>query len=151
MKEKSNNPSWLLVVLVMVLILLMSITPGEQAGGTFNLFTSPIRSWLRSTGWLAFLTRLDWLKLGHVLAYGVLGGLVYRAHRLKRAQQGPAAAKGIGEPFLRPLLIVLGFAILDELVQHFIPGRTAQLSDVLLDTTAALIVMVMIKLVERRT
>ena len=126
----------------------MSVTPGDQAGESFKLVAGPLRGWLRGT-LLAFLTRPDWLKLGHVLAYGVLGGLVYRAHRLKRLQNAAAqpSAAGIGEPFLHPLLIVLGFAILDELVQHFIPGRTAQLSDVILDTTAALIVMVVYKLI----
>ena len=137
------------ILLVMTLILLMSATPGLQAGESFSLVAGPLRGWLRGTCWLAFLTRPDWFKVGHVIAYGVLGGLVYRAHRLKRLQNAAAqpSAAGIGEPFLRPLLIVLGFAILDELVQHFIPGRTAQLSDVILDTTAALIVMVVYKLI----
>ena len=143
----SFHPS-LPVLLVMGLILLMSATPGPQAGESFSLVAGPLRGWLRGT-LLAFLTRPDWFKVGHVIAYGLLGGLVYRAHRLKRLQNGAAqpSAAGIGEPFLHPLLIVFGFAILDELVQHFIPGRTAQLSDVILDTTAALIVMVMYKLI----
>ena len=145
-KRLKISSKWVPVLFVMSLILLMSVTPGDQAGPLFRTATGPLRGWLRGT-LLAFLTRPDWYKVGHVIAYGVLGGLVYRAHRLKRQQNGSSAVKRFGEPFLRPLLIVLGFAILDELVQSFIPGRSAQLSDVILDTTAALIVMVMYKLI----
>ena len=138
MKTKNHIIDWIWVLLIMVIIITLSVIPGELV-------------WLlmRNTRPISIVIRPGGFKVGHVIAYGVLGGLVYRAHRLKRLQNGAAqrSAAGIGEPFLHPLLIVLGFAILDELVQHFIPGRTAQLSDVILDTTAALIVMVMYKLI----
>jgi hypothetical protein len=130
---------WFPLILVMVLILLMSSIPGAQAGPIFRMFTGPVRAWLRGTGYLAFLTRLDWLKVGHVIAFGLLGGVLYRA--FNRA----------GKPgLLLPTTLIFGFACLDEFVQYFVPGRSARLSDVILDTTAALIVMVVMKLVADR-
>jgi VanZ family protein len=121
---------WLPVLLLMALILLMSATPGDQAGRIFKRFTGPLRSALRESGVLAFLTRPDWYKVGHVIAYGILGAVLYNTLRQSTAR-----------PLLWSLLIVVAFACLDELVQFFVPGRSAAFSDVLLDTAAALVVM----------
>jgi hypothetical protein len=162
------------VIIVMVFILLMSTTPGAHAGPLFRMFTGPVRAWLRGTGYLAFLTRLDWLKVGHVIGYGVLGLVLYRAVMLTSRQgssavpehKRPQAAmrvqhsleccrsarmSGLPSPgLLLPTTLVFGFACLDEFVQYFVPGRSARLSDVILDTTAALLVMVVIKLLADR-
>lgn len=127
---------WLPAIIVMALILLMSTTPGDDAGSIFKWFTGPLRSALRASSTLAFLTRPDWLKVGHVIAYGVLGGVLYNA--LRRTQS---------RPLLWSLLIVFAFACLDELVQSFVPGRSAALTDVLLDTGAALFIMFVIKII----
>lgn len=123
------------VLLVMALILLMSATPGDQAGSIFKLFTGPLRSALRESGVFAVLTRPDWFKVGHVIAYGILGGVLYNAmrHSTQRA-------------LVWSLLIVFTFACLDELVQHFVPGRSALFTDVMLDTSAALVAMLGVKI-----
>jgi VanZ family protein len=74
-----------------------------------------------------------------VIGYGVLGLVLFRATCL-------SGHTGL----LLPTTLVFGFACLDEFVQYFVPGRSARLSDVILDTTAALLVMVVIKLLADR-
>ena len=122
-------------LIAMALILLMSATPGDQAGRLFKLFTGPLRSALRESGVLAFLTRPDWYKVGHVIAYGILGGVVYNAMR-----------QSTQRALMWSLLIVFAFASLGELVQQIVPGRNALFSDVMLDTSAALVAMLGVKI-----
>jgi hypothetical protein len=57
-------------------------------------------------------------KLAHAAEFAVLGGLLLRALRDERA----ALAAGIA------------YAILDELHQHFVPGRVGSPLDVLIDS-----------------
>lgn len=134
-QPKRALKKWLPALLVMMLILLMSLTPGDQAGSIFKFFTGPLRSALRQSGVFAVLTRPDWYKVGHVIAYSILGGVVYNAVR----QSTPRA-------LVWSLLIVFAFACLDELVQQFVPGRNALFTDVLLDTSAALVAMLGVKI-----
>lgn len=126
--------NWLPVLLVIVLIIIMSTTPGYRVGEYFNPVVKPMRDYLYKTGVLRFLTQPDWYKVGHVIAYGVLGGVLYNAFR----HTTPRA-------LLWSLLIVFAFACLDELVQSFVPGRSAAFNDVLLDTSSALIAMLGVK------
>ena len=125
-------------LLVVLLILLMSATPGEQAGTLFRAFITPLRAFLRQTGVFRFLVRANWFKVGHVIAYGILGGVLYNAlrHTTPRA-------------LVWSLLTVFAFACLDELVQSFVPGRNAAFTDVLLDTGAALVAMLGVKVFTR--
>ncbi len=131
---------WLPVIVVMAIILFMSTLPSQQAEVVIRQVSGPPRQIVRQVPVLPRTIRVRWGKVGHVIGYGVLGLVLYRAMRLS-GRTG----------FLLPTLIVFGFACLDEFVQSFVPGRSAQLSDVVLDTTAALIVMVVIKLIVDRT
>ena len=131
--------TWPWAVLVMALILLMSSTPGDQAGPTFRSFFQPLQDAMRQARIFSYLESMTlWLKFGHVVMYAVLGAVLYSAF-LRAGQKG----------FWLPTLLVLGFAGLDELVQSFVPGRSARFSDVLLDTTAALLAMVVVFVVNR--
>jgi VanZ family protein len=60
-------------------------------------------------------------KMGHVIVYSVLGWLCGRAMRNKK----------------RALLLCASYALLDELHQALVPGRSSRLMDVLLDILAA--------------
>jgi VanZ family protein len=186
MSKLSTHPVfiWLPVILVMGIILFMSTLPVDQAGEAIQQVSGPPRDIIRQTSVVPRTFRLDWGKLGHVIGYGVLGLVLYRAVMLTsrcnpRSDSGvgqgssavpehkrPQAAMRVqhsleccrsarmsGEPspdLLLPTLIIFGFAILDEFVQYFVPGRSARLSDVILDTTAALLVMVVMKLLTDR-
>jgi VanZ family protein len=162
------------VILVMGIILFMSTLPVDQAGEAIQQVSGPPRDIIRQTSVVPRTFRLDWGKLGHVIGYGVLGLVLYRAILLTSRQgssavpehKRPQAAmrvqhsldccrsarmSGLPSPgLLLPTTLIFGFACLDEFVQYFVPGRSARLSDVILDTTAALIVMVVMKLVADR-
>ena len=70
-------------------------------------------------------------KCGHLTEYFILSMLILRGIR--------AGEKGL---YLRwvlvTILIVAGYAALDEYHQSFVPGRTAAVGDVLIDTTGGI-------------
>nr|TXF85642.1 VanZ family protein [Alkalicoccus halolimnae] len=68
-------------------------------------------------------------KAAHVLVYFVLGVLTY--HALLRSGN-PLKTAGI-----YALAVCFFYAVSDEVHQLFIPGRSGEVSDVLLDTTGA--------------
>ena len=79
-------------------------------------------------------------KLSHLIEYAILAALWFRAlyagRRLPSTQSALAA-----------LAISVGWAIVDELHQSFVPSRTASSLDVLFDSTgAALILFVVVRL-----
>src|SRR6202451_2530065 len=75
-------------------------------------------------------------KCGHLTEYFILSMLILRGIR--------AGEKGMHVRWaLVTILIIAGYAALDEYHQSFVPGRTAAVGDVLIDTSggaAALIV-----------
>ena len=81
-------------------------------------------------------------KTAHFLIYLVLGSLMLNGVRAK----GISGRKGF--------FIALGFCVLyalsDEFHQLFVPGRGAQLSDVLLDSLGALVGILLYALLARR-
>ncbi len=70
-------------------------------------------------------------KSAHVVAYMILGGLVVRA--LARYRRITLKAVGYS------VLIAFLFSMTDEFHQSFIPGRSAEVRDVLIDTAGAMI------------
>lgn len=120
---------WLPVVLWMSLIFLLS----EQR----NLPTP-------ESGLLDFVIK----KTGHVFEYFVLGLL------LLRATDGMARLSGKALPTRPPglVVIVIGalYAVSDELHQAVVPTRKANLSDVVIDTLAVTLAVVLVRLWQRR-
>ncbi len=86
---------------------------------------------------LTFLTR----KAAHIFVYFVLGLLVYNLLRT----YGMTAKKTI----VFSALMAFGYASFDEIHQLFIPGRSGELRDVLIDTTAASVGVVLYALLDR--
>ncbi len=70
-------------------------------------------------------------KGGHVIAFGVLAFLAMRAGLVWDFPRWRAALLGVG--------IALGYALLDELHQSFVPGRHPSPTDIGLDLLGALI------------
>lgn len=91
-----------------------------------------------SEGWLTFLTR----KAAHIFLYFVLGVLVYNTVRLHRLPLRRTILLGIA--------IVFIYAVSDEIHQLYIPGRSGELRDVLIDTTAASLGVVGYALLDKR-
>ncbi|PTQ85953.1 VanZ family protein [Trichococcus patagoniensis] len=121
----------LAVVFWMAIIFKLSAQPGEQS----NLLSTKVTTAIVS---LAKLFRPDVnvltlnhfiRKCAHFLAYLVLGIIVLVAVR----RIGLTGKKGVGFT----LLLCIGYAITNELHQAFVPGRTPNLLDVLIDNSGA--------------
>jgi VanZ family protein len=102
----------------------------------------PFLHWLLPHASAATLDDLHLLirKCGHLTEYSIFSLLILRAIRAGRREWKFSWA-------LAAVLAVIVYASLDEFHQSFVPGRTAAVSDVLLDTvggTAAQIVAAMV-------
>jgi len=69
-------------------------------------------------------------KLVHLLAYGLLASLIYFARERSRA---------IFHPIFIPFLIAFLYGASDEIHQHFVPGREADVFDALADALGAFV------------
>jgi VanZ family protein len=79
-------------------------------------------------------------KLAHFMEYFILCGLFYFAFRIFNASRSKAK--------LYSFISILSLACIDETVQSFVPGRDGKLTDILIDTSGALIALVIIRLFE---
>lgn len=79
-------------------------------------------------------------KTGHVVGYGILSWLCFRAWR---ATLPDVRAWALHWSALA-LIMTATVASMDELHQYFTPGRTGLFSDVVLDTTAGLLVQLIL-------
>ncbi len=73
-------------------------------------------------------------KIGHVIAFGTLGVSIYWATRYSVTWA---------------VSLVAVVAALDEWHQYFVPGRDSRFSDVVLDTLAAAIFIVLVKFMKK--
>ena len=83
---------------------------------------------------------LDFLlhKLGHLVVYGLLAGLVAWALEAPRRQRGPGRP-GASRWWSVPLLLCIAYGATDELHQSFVHGRGPSPVDVLIDGLGALL------------
>jgi VanZ family protein len=119
---------WLPVILWAIVISLFS-THVFTADNT-GRFLVPILHWLFPHASAQRLAQMHFFirKSGHFTEYFILSLLVLRGLRAGRKQTRLAWAAVA-------LLAVAAYASLDEFHQSFVPGRTAAVSDVVLDTT----------------
>lgn len=87
---------------------------------------------------LTFLTR----KAAHTITYFIFGILAYNTLRHYKLPTRRTILIGIA--------IVLGYALSDEFHQLFVPGRSGELRDVLIDTTAGTIGVALAYFAHRR-
>ncbi len=81
-------------------------------------------------------------KCGHLTEYFILSLLILRGIR--------AGAKGMRLRWaLIAILLVAGYASLDEFHQSFVPGRTAAVGDVLIDTSGGAVALIVASLFAR--
>lgn len=90
----------------------------------------PILRWLFPRAPIETLQAMHFVvrKCAHFTEYFILSLLVLRAIRAGRRENRLAWA-------LLAILLVAGYASLDEFHQSFVPGRTAAVGDVLIDTS----------------
>jgi VanZ family protein len=110
---------------------------GAFTGEHTSRFIIPILHWLMPQ---ASPDRLEFLhhiirKCGHLTEYFILSLLILRGFR--------AGQKGMHLRWtLLTILLILGYAALDEYHQSFVPGRTAAVGDVLIDTCGGIVAQI---------
>jgi VanZ family protein len=105
---------------------------------------SPVVAWLAVIAWMTVIFilssqpdlgeglgrwRFGLAKVGHVVVFTILGVLV--AHAMDRVR--------LSRRTWWTLVFVAIYAIVDELHQSFVPGRTPMLMDVMIDSTSGLV------------
>ena len=145
-RRQSRSVQILIVlsILWMVLIFCMSAQNSEESSSLSSGMLQKLLSAL-TPGWDALSLdeqrlRLDrwhtvFRKSGHFSEYTVLGGLLTAAFRLKAPERQPLTCYRVW----LPPLIALCYAATDELHQRFVPGRSCELRDVMIDFSGALL------------
>jgi VanZ family protein len=120
------------------------------SGFSTGVFTSentsriivPVLHWLLPHASQATLFRLHHIirKCAHFTEYFILSLLILRGIRAGRRDARVGWA-------LAAIAIVVGYAALDEFHQSFVPGRTAAVTDVLIDTTGGIAAQLLAALV----
>lgn len=139
MKTKKYRWLFLLLILWAIFIVAFSAQPWAESFHTSSIVEDFI---LKMVSWIPggqdfvkqFLEIFPVRKIAHFVEYMILGGLSAASWVLYQAEE-----QGNRKPFF---LIAWGscvlFAVLDELHQAFVPGRTSSIRDVLLDSVGAL-------------
>ena len=132
--------SYLLVIIWAGVIFTLSSEGHGASTSRSDLIVNYLQSAgaLLPTDLLTFLTR----KAAHIIAYFIFGVLAYNVvrHYTLRARR----------TILISSAIVLGYAISDEVHQLFVPGRSGEVRDVLIDTVAGTVAVVLTYLIHRR-
>lgn len=143
--------SWIAVIFWMALIFYLSHQPAAISNEFSSGITEMIINTLENLA-SSFQFHIEELhhiirKNAHFFAYLILGMLVLNGLR----RSGVFGKRGIGIA----LLICILYAITDEVHQLFIPGRSGEARDVLIDSAGAgtgiVIYLLISKLVRRRS
>lgn len=132
---------WILYILLGLIVFFIwdnSMQNGGSSDGFSFLFAEifvPIVNKLGFHGNIWTLNRIV-RKLAHLTEFTILGGLLYTI--LRRYITYGTVIKTIGLGML--------IASLDEFIQLFSPGRSSQISDVLIDTVGIIIGILLVKL-----
>lgn len=127
--------SWLAVILVMGIIFMLSAEHAAQSDhlslGFSAFIVKMMEKLMPGIGWQASEINGLVRKGAHFIAYLVLGTLTINACRRSSLTMRKAG--------LMAFILCLLYAGLDEWHQYFVPGRSAQVWDVLLDSSGALL------------
>lgn len=137
---------WILVILWMALIFFLSHQPAIESSELSSGITKRVYDIIKM---IAPDIRLDLESLNHIIrklahfgVYMILGFLLANGLRYNKKSRINA--------ILLALLICILYAISDEIHQIFIPGRSGQVSDVLIDSLGGLVGIVLLDLLRRR-
>jgi VanZ family protein len=112
------------------------VDSGENSSRFVGWLVSVLAPWMTpgQTHLLHGLVR----KLSHVVEYGILAALWFRAlHRGQRLAPAPSV--------LAALLGTVAWAVIDEIHQAFVPTRSGTVVDVLLDTMGAALTLALLR------
>ena len=114
-----------------LVIFILSNQPAAVSSGQSGVIVGHLQQAMPgvSTALLTFLVR----KSAHIIAYFVLGVLMYRALRVSIRRWPARTVAGLA------LLSCSLYAVTDEIHQLFVLGRSGELRDVMIDSIAALV------------
>ena len=121
----------LVPVFWMAVIFTLSHQPAAVSSGQSGVIVEHLQQTMPgvSTAVLTFLVR----KSAHIIAYFILGILMYRALRITIRRWQTRTVVSLA------LLSCSLYAVTDEIHQLFVPGRSGELRDVMIDSIAALV------------
>ena len=133
---------WLLYILLGLIVFFIwdnSMQTGGSSDGFSLLFAETFAHIVNKLGFHGNIWTLNRIvrKLAHLTEFTILGGVLYAI--LRRYITYGTVIKTIGLGML--------IASLDEFIQLFSPGRSSQISDVLIDTVGVVIGILVAKLV----
>jgi VanZ family protein len=123
-------------------VVISAFSTGVFTSDNTSRFIIPILRWFfpHASQQTLFFLHYFIRKTGHVTEYFILSLLVLRGIR--------AGRRGVRLGWALAAVAVVGcYAALDELHQAFVPGRTAAVADVLLDTAGGIAAQVVVGLV----
>ncbi|MFF2753524.1 VanZ family protein [Psychrobacillus sp. NPDC058041] len=139
--------SWLAVILWMCLIFYLSHQPAavssELSTGIAELIEKTVEKVVPNADFIMENFHHQVRKNAHFFIYLVLGLLIMNSLKLS----GIGKNKGMGAT----LLICVLYAMTDEVHQLFVVGRGAQLKDVFIDSTGAIVGIVIYSAIGRLT
>lgn len=136
--KKKHLIKYSLVVIWMIVIFVYSSQPANESSQQSGRVRRAVNTTL-GLRWDMHTTR----KAAHIVSYCVLGLLLYNALRDRD--------RSIKRVVLYAVIIAGAYAVTDETHQHFVPGRSPQPTDVLIDTSGAAIGASIYALVDGRT
>lgn len=119
---------YLLLVVWMILIFFLSAEGSSDSQARSGLIVGILKDSFNidlADSFLSFLTR----KAAHIIAYFILGLLIYSIIKTYQLTTKRTIVLSI--------VLALFYAIFDEIHQLFVPGRSGEIRDVLIDTAAA--------------
>ena len=140
MKENSNAKQhlvlYLLPILIMVFIFIQSSLPADLSKEESSFFVEMICRWISADEELvSFIVR----KCAHFAEYLLLGASLLAAlsQRMRRTAQrapSPTGPRALPPAWLLSWLIGAAYAVSDEIHQMFVPGRSCEIRDILIDS-----------------
>lgn len=130
-----KNKYLILTILWMIFIFVMSQTPGNDSSKQSNFIVDIIIHILPITrDTLSFIVR----KCAHMTEYAILAFLIYKT------------IVHIEKSLVKSFIFTFLYAYTDEFHQLFIAGRAGQFRDVCIDSTGALIMILIIYIINKR-
>lgn len=130
-----KNKYLILTILWMIFIFVMSHTPGNDSSKQSNFIVNIIVQILPITrNTLSFIVR----KCAHMTEYAILAFLIYKT------------IVHIENSLIKSFIFTFLYACTDEFHQLFIAGRAGQIRDVCIDSTGALIMLLIIYFILKR-
>ena len=125
------------------MFIIFSASSDTQSTQRTSRLLEPILRWLNPEVSAKTIDRVRLLirKSAHVLEYGVLSWLTWRAlHRPARDEDRPWSWRTA----MTSLCVVILYASTDELHQHFVPNRTGSITDICIDTAGGVLGLALI-------